>query len=258
MCVGSNLPLESTPIFMHQKPEYKIGIISDRPIRIYKYDEELLRKRAVSCPYFLDRFEVARIINRKTETLDSFISARNSKKSIARYSYKKQRDSKSNDLVGALTTVTNVVPVTFEEAALYWFQFAIIGNSLALQISRYIIEKPLEKIAAEVYWKKAITDKQLQIQEAVKIVKQEETIINKSFLANKKGEAIYTLNGTIEKARTIMQLDSTTDALRIIESGVAIQHTKNQVVRLMAPVISKEIHDEIIDVANRYRFIDSD
>lgn len=243
---------------MNYTPEYKVGIINEKPVRIYRYEEEIIKKTSMKCPYFLDRFEVARLINRKTETIDSFINARNSKSRIVRYKGEYQKKNKSNEFVGTLTTSTSIKAVSFEEAALYWLEFAILGNSLAMQVSKSIIEKPLEKIAAEIYWKKAIADKQLQIQEAVKIAKQEETIINKSILLNKQGNKIYTLSGTIEKAMTIMRVSSTTDALNIIESGTKIKYTENPVVRLGSKVITKEIHDEIINVANRYRFIDSE
>lgn len=242
---------------MNNTPEYKVGIVNERPIRFYRYDEETIKKTSIKCPYFLNRFEVARLINRKTETIDSFINARNNKSRITRYDREYRQRSKSNDFVGALTTSASIKATSFEEAALYWFEFAILGNSLAMQISTSIIEKPLEKIAAEIYWKKAIADKQLHIQEAVKIAKQEETIVSKSILVNKQGDKLYTLSGTIEKAMTIMRVGSTADALNIIESGTKIKYTKNPVVRLGSKVITKEIHDEIIDVANRYRFIDS-
>lgn len=242
---------------MTNLPEYKIGLINNKPIRFYRYSEEVIQRRLLICPYFLDRLEVARIINKKIDTLESFINSRSSRKSVVRNSPNNRRTEKLNSPVGIPSAVVDLNPTSFEEAALYWFEFAIIGNSQALQISKSIIEKPLDKIAAEIYWKKAINDKQLQIKEAVKIAKQEETIINKSFLIDRNKETVYTLNGAIEKARIIMQLDSTADAMRIIESGVNIQHKKNQVVRLMVPVINKRVHDEIIDVANRYRFIDS-
>ncbi|NJN07473.1 MAG: hypothetical protein HC815_05590 [Richelia sp. RM1_1_1] len=218
-------------------------------MRIYQYSEGLVKKHSINCPYFLDGFDVARVINRKTDTLDSFISIQNSKKGISKNVSNNRR---AND-AKLIVVEGGIRVVSFEMAALYWLQFAAIGNSAALQICRNIIEKPLEKIAQEVYWKKSILDKQLQIQEAVAIAKQQESVINKSILIDKKGEPVYTLNGTIEKARIIMQLDSTTDALRIVESGVTTQPINNQVVRLMAPTIGKDAHDAIIDIANRYR-----
>lgn len=247
---------------MHKPPEYKIGVVNESPIRIYKYDAELTKKQSMSCPYFLDGFEVTKIIGRQIETLNAFISTENSRKSITRNASSKQRGGKSVNIATIPKSIQvansdGLRPVSFEVAALYWLQFATIGNSLALQVCRSIIETPLEKVATEIYWKKEILDKQLQIQEAVKIAKQEESIINKSFLVNKKGEAVYTLDAAIEKARIIMRLDSTIDTLRIVKSGVFIRHADNQVVRLMAPTVSKDVHDAIIDVANRYRQINS-
>lgn len=243
---------------MKNSPVYRVGIINERPIRFYKHDDEILKNNPNKFPYFFDRYEVARFINRKTETLDSFIDIRNSKRGIVKCN-EEYRKTSNNNFVGNSVSKESVKfkTVSFEEAALYWLEFAIMGNSLALQVSKNIIEKPLEKIASEVFWKKAITDKQLQIQEAVKIAKQEETIINRSILVNKKGEKVYTLDGTIEKARTIMKVDSNNDALTIIESGVRIMYVENPVVRINCKTITKKTHDEIIEIANRYRFIDS-
>lgn len=261
---------------MHKPTEYKVGVVNESPIRIYKYDDELVKKHSLSCPYFLDGFEVTKMIGKQIETLNAFISAENDRKSIRRNILNKQRKGKTVNITTmsrsieisnsdglkqssprGYSTVAAFAPVSFEVAALYWLQYAIMGSSLALQISRSIIDKSLEKVASEIYWKKTILDKQLQIQEAVKIAKQEECIINAHKMINKKGETVYTLDAAIEKARIIMRLESTTDTKRIIESGTSIQHTNNQVVRLMTPTISKDVHDAIMDVANRYRQVSS-
>lgn len=245
---------------MHKPIEYKVGVINELPIRIYKYDEKLVKSNGINYPYFLDGFDVTKIIGKQIETLIAFVSSENDRRGVRTNNLDKQRGDKIVNI--AIKTKSIEIPwhdglkaVSFEIAALYWLQYAVLGNSLALQISRGIIDKPLEKVASEVYWKKAILDKQLQIQSCIKIAQQEEYVINKSLLINKKGESVYTLDAAIEKARIIMQLESTTDALRIIESGICIQCTENQIVRLITPTISKNIYDAIMDMANRYRRI---
>lgn len=244
---------------MHNKPiEHKIGVINELPIRIYKCDEVSVKKHSIQCPYFLDGFEVTRLIGKKIDTLIAFISAEHERKSVKRNVANKVPRSK----IIAITPMSNAMdtsnndglkPVSFEIAALYWLQYAIMGNGIALKISRYIIEKPLEKVASEIFWKKTIFEKQLQIEETVKIAREEESALNASKLVNKNGETIYTLNGSIEKARIIMRLESTSNTRSIIESGVNIQSMPNQVARVMLPTISKETHDAIMDIANRYR-----
>lgn len=144
-------------------------------------------------------------------------------------------------------------PVSFKAAGLYWLQYAVMGNSVALNISRSITERPLTEMASEIYWKNDILDKQLQVQEAVKIAQQEENIINVCKLLNKNGQAVYTLNGTVEKARVIMGLESTADTLSILNATTPISFKEKQVVLLTTPTISKETHDAIIDTAKTHR-----
>lgn len=235
-----------------EQVECKVGVINESPIRIYKCDDQLIKKHSIICPYFLDEFEVAQIIGKKVETLKAFTVAENEKRSVKRNALYKPLNVKVQKVI-PIPNGDGLNPISFEIAALYWLQYAVMGNSLALQISRSIIDKSLEKIASEIFWKKTIIEKQLQIQEAVKIAKQEETIINNSKLSDKNSNRVYTLDGSIEKARIIMGIQSTVDTTRIIESGVTIKYVANQVVRITTPTIDKEMHDAIMDIASRYR-----
>lgn len=126
--------------------------LGDFQIRIYQFPLDYRkRNRLYNSRFFMNKEEVAKLINVATTKLNIFMGAeeRRMEHSIPKH----QKNLPPLEVRGSSR---NIEPILLHTASLFWLHHAMINNSIAFKLSRQIATKSLESRALELFGDKKV------------------------------------------------------------------------------------------------------
>lgn len=126
--------------------------LGDFQIRIYQFPSDYRkRNRLYNSRFFLNKEEVAKLINQTTTKLNVFMGAE--EKRMEHSIPKHQKNLPPLEIRGSSRKIE---PILLHTASLFWLHYAMLNNDIAFKLSRQIATKSLESRALELFGNKEV------------------------------------------------------------------------------------------------------
>ena len=227
--------------------------LGDFQIRIYKFPSDYRkRNRLYNSQFFLNKEEVAKLINQTTTKLNIFMGAeeRRMEHGIPNH----QKNLPPLEIRGSSR---NVEPILLHTASLFWLHHAMLNNSIAFKLSRQIATKSLESRALELFGDREAKLKYSTWHEKSELLLTKAS--NKSFLQqeleppcstevyDKDGSQVYLLNDAIAIVSKALNCSFEEAKHKIYRSADIKVSFKPRLCVVKSPLISKEQNLKLLE-----------
>ncbi|MEO1375895.1 MAG: hypothetical protein AAFW70_16585 [Cyanobacteria bacterium J06635_10] len=220
--------------------------LGDFQIRIYQFPIDYRKRNHLyNSRFFLNKEEVAKIINQTTTKLNIFMGAE--EKRMEHGIPRHQNSLPSLEIKGSSKKIE---PILLHTASLFWLQHAMLNNSIAFKLSRQIASKSLESRALELFGNKDVKINHSSWHNFSRTSKTKTS--TKSFLQqeleppcssevfDKDGNQVYLLNDAIALVSKVLNCSFEEAKHKIYTSTDVKVSFKPRLCVIKSPLISKE------------------
>lgn len=119
--------------------------IGEIKIGIFKYPENYRRRHNLKDQYFLNAQEVCFVIDKSEDSVIGFAKLEENRRQYGEIP-PERKDLPPLPWINGL-----IQPMSLVSAKLYWLQWAVLGNSKALKITRFLMYKSAESLAERAF-----------------------------------------------------------------------------------------------------------
>ncbi len=239
----SDLPLTS-------RDKVKLG---DYQIRIYQFPSDYRkRNRLYNSRFFVNKEEVAKLINVTTTKLNVFMGSEE-----RRMEHGIPKHQKNLPPLEVRGSSRNIEPILLHTASLFWLQHAMLNNSIAFKLSRQIATKSLESRALELFGNKEVKFNRnpwhgkLELSEtkasAKSFLQQELEPPCSTEVFDKDGNQVYLLNDAIALVSKVLNCSFEEAKHKIYTSTDVKVSFKPRLCVVKSPLISKEQNLKLLE-----------
>lgn len=228
--------------------------LGDFQIKIYQFPSDYRkRNRLYNSRFFLNKEEVAKLINVTTTKLNIFMGAE--ERRIEHGIPKHQKNLPPLEVRGSSRKIEPILPHT---ASLFWLQHAMLNNSIAFKLSRQIASKSLESRALELFGSKDVKinynswHSKSQSPKTTKaapksFLQQELEPPCSTEVYDKDGNPVYLLNDAIALVSKVLNCSFEEAKHKIYTSADIKVSFKPRLCVVKSPLISKEQNLKLLE-----------